>query len=130
LPDGVMRRSIVSTENAVFTPSAKAKLFAETQAAAVDMETSIVKDWARTKGIDFVSVRAISDTADEAIDPRVMNLVDAYGHPRPTHVGSYLLGSPLRVRKLIKLGRNSKRAARNLGEAVRQIIEQLPPDGD
>ena len=56
-----------------------------------------------------------------------MNLIDAYGRTRPTHVGSYILGNPLRLRNLMKLGRNSKRAVQNLGTAVRQIIELLPP---
>ena len=90
------------------------------------METSIVRAWAKSKGIDFVAIRAISDTALDAIDPRVMNLVDAYGRTRPTHVGAYILGNPLRIRQLMKLGTNSKRAAENLGRAVREVIELLP----
>jgi adenosylhomocysteine nucleosidase len=126
IPERIKRREVVTTDRAVTSIAAKAEVYAKTHAAAVDMETSIVRDWAKSKEIDFVAIRAISDTASDAIDPRVMTLVDAYGNPRPTHVGSYLLGNPLRLRQLMKLGTNSKRAAENLGKAVREVIGQLP----
>ena len=130
VPTTFARRDIATTSAPIMAPVAKARLFAQTQASAVDMETSIVRKWAINKGIDFMGIRAISDTADDAIEPRVMRLVDTYGRPRIVEIVLYLLGNPLRIRQLIKLGRNSKRAARNLGEAVRQIIERLPSDSD
>lgn len=129
IPAGLRQCEIATTDRPVTTTAAKADLFAKTGAAAVDMETAIVRDWAKSKGIDFVAIRSISDTAGDAIDPRVMNLIDAYGRTRPTHVGSYLLGNPLRLRNLLRLGRNSNLAARNLGIAVRKLIELLP-DGN
>jgi len=127
LPNNIQQRKIVTNDHAVTTIAAKADLYAKTQAAVVDMETGTARTWAKSKGIDFIAIRAISDTARDAIDPRVLKLVDPYGRPRLTHVGSYILGNLLRIGSLMKLGKNSELAARNLGKAVRGVIEGLPP---
>ena len=119
------RAAIHTTAAMVSTARAKAELFASTGAAAVDMETGIVEQWAREQGIAFVAVRAISDAARQEIDPRVLTLVDQWGRPRLAAVAGSLLRRPWLVPPLIRLGRDSALAAQKLGMAVREILREL-----
>ncbi len=70
---------ICSSDKIVSTPTEKAELFRQTGALAVDMESDRVRKWAGENGIPFIGIRAISDTADEALDPAVVGLVDEMG---------------------------------------------------
>lgn len=114
------RRALIHTaDRIVATPLEKASLYQRMQCLAVDMETALVR--ARF-GIPVVNVRAISDTADEVLDPRVVGLVDEVGRAKPIAIARMLLGRPTLVPYLNRLGKNSKLAARELGRATRAIV--------
>ncbi len=119
------RGRILTAERIVATSEEKAKLFAETGAAAVDMEQADVQKLAKRRGVGFIGVRAISDTADEAVNPKILSMVDEIGRPKPMAMAAALMSDPDLVKQVIRLGKNAKVACGRLGEAVRMIVENL-----
>jgi nucleoside phosphorylase len=119
--DVVVDRIYCSGE-AVTTPSEKASLFQETGARAVDMETGKLLDWAKSVNVRGVAIRAISDVADEAIDPAVMGTVDPFGRMRVGSVMGTLLRRPGLIPGLMRLQKQSKVALKNLGAFLAEYL--------
>jgi adenosylhomocysteine nucleosidase len=119
--DGVRRGTIHGAEQIIATPAEKAALHERIGALAVDMESGVVR---RLSG-RVINVRAISDSADEVLDERVIGLVDGVGRARPMKIGAALVKSPGLAPYLSRLGKNSKIACDALGGAVRRIVEAL-----
>ena len=63
----VIEGTICGSDRAVSTPREKAKLFAQTGAVAVDMESHGVGRAAREAGLSLLVVRAIADSASRTI---------------------------------------------------------------
>src|SRR5439155_10300683 len=99
----VVRGRIHTVDGPVLTPAEKAELFRKTGALAVDMESTAIRAAAQQAGVPFIAIRAISDAADEAIDPAVLNLVDPYGKARAWAVFSTLLRRPRLLAQLLRL---------------------------
>ncbi len=118
------RRGRIHTASEIIaSPVAKAQLFAETGALAVDMEQAIVRKFAERFNIPVIGLRAISDTADQMLDPAVVNLVDDLGRPRAMKIATTLLRRPGLVPYLNRLNANTKFALKNLAIAVRDVVE-------
>lgn len=124
-PAGSKRGAIHASPRIAADPAEKARLFAHTEARAVDMESAAVRAWAGRQGAAFGAIRAISDRADQALDPAVLTMVDAWGRPRPATIGRALLRHPRLIPQLVRLGVDSKRAARRLGQALREVVDAL-----
>jgi nucleoside phosphorylase len=122
---GLRHGTIHTSKHLISTAQEKAELFASTKAAAVDMETAIVQQWAQRQGIQFVSIRAISDSAAQEVNPEVLALVDLWGKPRAGAVGALLLRKRSAARDLFRLARDSKLASERLGSAVRDLVQHL-----
>ena len=116
---------IVSSDEPVTTPAAKASLFQSSGAVAVDMEGDIMATLVQSAGVPFVHLRAISDAADQAIDPRALSLVSDLGRPRPLRVARYLLRDPRRISTLKRLGADAQFAAKSLGLELARLMPQL-----
>jgi adenosylhomocysteine nucleosidase len=114
--------SIHTSGHIVSTPEEKAGLFARTGAVAVDMEHGIVREYARSLGVPFVAVRAISDAAGDVLDPLVLRLVNEWGRPRPAAVAGALLRRPTLLPQLIRLGANANQAAVSLTAALPGLV--------
>ena len=127
---GAVAGTFHTSAGLISTPAQKAELFLSTGARAVDMETAPVEQWATRQGIPFIAIRAISDGAADALDRRVLSLVDEWGRPRTGAVAGYLLSNPLRVRELARLAASSKLAAGRLGVAVRELVYYLAATSD
>jgi nucleoside phosphorylase len=122
---GARHGSFHTSDKIISTPQQKAELFQATGAAAVDMEGSLVANWLERIGSELITIRAISDSASQAVDPRVLALVDQWGRPRAAAVIRLLIRRPLLVTLLIRLSRDSRFAAARLGEAVRLLLREL-----
>ena len=127
---------IIAWPTIVSTPAEKETLFRETRALAVDMESAVARAAASELGVPFVSVRAISDAADESLDPAVLEMIDSFGRPRPLAIAATLLRHPSLIPRLKQLAANSRQAATNLTAAVAAIVQRIiavelaPCDGD
>ncbi|MGA2232903.1 MAG: hypothetical protein ABSH22_18540 [Tepidisphaeraceae bacterium] len=119
------RGKIHTVDTIVATPAEKAELFLRTRAAAVDIENAVVRAMAEKAGVAFLGIRAISDTANQSISPKVMGMVDEVGRPKILEVGQALLRKPGLIGELMRLGEQSKRAGAAMGKAVRIVVNEL-----
>ena len=114
--------AIHCSQQMVSTAARKAELFQQTRALAVDMESHAVREWA---GTSFISIRAISDTAHEDLNPAVLRFIDDLGNVRPLALSRELLQNPTLLRQLVKLRASAQHAGDRLGQAVRQLVNQI-----
>ncbi|HEX5243004.1 MAG TPA: hypothetical protein VFW23_07030, partial [Tepidisphaeraceae bacterium] len=70
-------------------------------------------------------IRAISDRADESLDRSIVNAIDEFGRVKPVRLAAGLLARPVRVKSLMRIGRDAKLAADRLGKAVAEIVEMI-----
>jgi adenosylhomocysteine nucleosidase len=121
------RTRIHTADRVVATVEQKAELFRTTGAAAVDMETGGIARVAKESGVRFVAIRAISDSALDAIDPAILGLVDAMGKPRLRNIAAVLLRRPRLIPELLRLRSASKLALRNLGKYLATYLQEHRP---
>jgi hypothetical protein len=117
--------TIYTSTKIVATVDEKAELFRRTGAKAVDMENEIVRKFAEGLGIRFFGIRAISDTADESVDPMVLGFIDEVGRLRPGAIAGGLIRKPAIISTLNRLRTNTDIAGRSLAVAVRALIEEF-----
>jgi adenosylhomocysteine nucleosidase len=111
-----------TSEHLITTSTEKSELFRQTGCLVVDMESAIVRRFAETSGLPLLTIRAISDSADDALPERLLGWVDEFGRPRLGRVSRDLAGHPLQIPALIRLGRRSHRAARQMAYAVQLAL--------
>ena len=119
------RGSIHSATRIVSSPAEKAELFSQTGALAVDMEQEAVRNFTTGLGIPVVGIRAISDTADQTLDPVIARFVDDWGFPKPGSIAMHLIRRPSLIPYLRRLNKNTKIALVELGKAVRAVVDEL-----
>jgi adenosylhomocysteine nucleosidase len=100
------------------TPAEKRKLFKQSGAAAVDMESAAVAEVASTTNLPLIAVRAIVDPFDMKM-PRVVQTIDAYGRVRPLPLLGRLARNPAELFLLIRLGRYFRAARTSLALVAR-----------
>jgi len=104
------------------TAAEKARLRAETGADAVEMESAAIQAVCRERGLPCLTVRVISDAADEDL-PLDFN---ALARPdKSLHAGKLALAiarAPGKIGALMALGRKTALAARQLATVLEQVI--------
>jgi hypothetical protein len=108
----------------VATPAEKVVVFRDTGALAVDMEQAVVRR-ALAQDTMVIGLRAISDTADLAVDPAVVRMVDSTGRPRPLAIAGALLRHPTLMGHLRQLQANSRLALSRLTPALDLLLDHL-----
>ena len=118
-----------TADHVIATAAEKAELFRRTGAAAVEMENAAVCAAVRRAGLPFLGLRAVSDTAAQAIDPAVLKICDDIGRPRLFATAALILSRPGIVSQLRLLQSQSALAAAALGRGVRVVVEALNKGG-
>jgi adenosylhomocysteine nucleosidase len=111
-------RSLATSNEVLATSDAKAGLRARTGAGAVDMESAAILRRAAAAGIPALVVRAVSDTADEAVPAALRRLVTPDGRVRPAKAVAALVASPAVLRDALRLRRGTRRALGAVGAAL------------
>jgi len=118
----IHRKILLTVDRVAATPQEKKKLREKYSAVAVDMETSALAEEAKARNLSFISVRAITDTADqELID--CSYLVEEDGEVSKLKAGWHVLTHPGDLKGMIELGQHAKIATANLTEFLRQYFE-------
>ncbi|MBA4285616.1 MAG: purine and other phosphorylase-like protein, family 1 [Xanthomonadaceae bacterium] len=91
----------------------------QSQAVAVDQESSAVGDVAKARGLPFLVVRAIVDDAEATLPDAVVDGVDAYGRPKAVSMIGGLLKAPWEIAKLPGLARSFNAAQAGLRAVAR-----------
>jgi nucleoside phosphorylase len=118
---GALDGVVSSSDEFLVDPDRVAALVAD-GVRALDMETSAVAAVCAQRGIPWSAVRVVSDLSSDHPDASVLGLANPDGSPNPRAAIPFLLRNPRRIPGLLKLGRDSMRAARAAAaEAHRQL---------
>ncbi len=110
----LLQGRIAAAESPVLTPEAKSKLRAATGAVAVDMESLAAGRFANARGAPFAILRAVSDSAQRALPPLVVNALDSDGGANMRAVIGELIRSPAQLPGLVAAAIDSAAAFRAL----------------
>ncbi len=127
-----MRRgTLLTVDQVAATPPEKKALREKYSAVAVDMETFGLAEEAQTHNLPFMSVRCITDTADqELID--CSHLVAEDGDVSKLKAGWHILTHPGDLKGMIDLGKNAQKATAALtdflGKRVLRKTDSLRND--
>lgn len=106
---------VAGVEAPLMTAEAKARLFRESGALAVDMESHLAGAFARQRGLPFAAVRVVSDPAGRALPPLAAKAVRPDGSVDLPLVLGELGREPRQLLGLIAAGLDSGAAFRTLG---------------
>jgi len=113
--------TLLTVDRVAATPQEKKKLREKYSAVAVDMETSALAEKAQARNLPFISVRCITDTADqELID--CSHLVEEDGGVSKLKAGWHVLTHPGDLKGMIDLGKHAKLATANLTEFLKKYL--------
>jgi adenosylhomocysteine nucleosidase len=121
VPALTRRGALLTVAEVAQTAVDKARLWMETGALAVDMESAPIVAWARTRGFRVAVVRAVSDTAEQAVPADVAGLVDAGGRVRAGSALRAALARPRAIADALALGRGADAALRAVAAALGAI---------
>lgn len=133
-PPTVITGTLVSGEQVIASAEKKRWLHQTFAAEAVDMETAAVAQVAALNGIGWLAVRAISDTADSALDVDITQLITYDETPdtlvekvqRTAKSLSQLAGNPRQAEALVRLRKGLKLAALHAALAAEAVVGGLP----
>lgn len=91
----------------------------------VEMETASVARVATEHGISFIGIRAISDPWNEELRFSINEFCDDNLRIRPFKVFITIMRRPYIIPQLIRLARNSRIAAKELGTAIERLLLEL-----
>ena len=109
LASGARRGTLTTSRDVVATPEAKAALYSQTGAVAVDMESALILAHAAHAGCPTLVVRAVSDVASESLPPELIDLVTEDGKLRTTRALALAVTRPRVLPRAMALRRATHR---------------------
>jgi adenosylhomocysteine nucleosidase len=111
----------------VVTAAEKRALATRTGAAAVEMESGVIREICRNRGIPSATVRVISDTVEEDLPLDFNALATAEMELSYLKLAWALLRSPGRIGGLLRLQRHTQSAARVLAQVLQELVRSRAP---
>lgn len=105
---------LVESSKVIRSEEGKKQLARRSGAVAVDMESAAIGQVASQAGIPFMVIRAIADTADEALPPCIVNMISDKKQIQTGHILSTLIGQPWQWPSMIRLGLHFRAATHTL----------------
>jgi adenosylhomocysteine nucleosidase len=123
---------LLAADAVVASATDKRRLWQESGAGAVDLESGAVAEVASAAGIPFAVMRAVCDTAERDLPTAAVKALDDHGRIAPLKMAGILARHPLQILALIALGRDAARARRSLvggAESLRRLAAGHPDLG-
>jgi adenosylhomocysteine nucleosidase len=117
--DVVKSPHILTVDHLVSDPAEKCRLSASHD--AVDMESAAVEAVCGENGVRFLAVRAVSDTADTALSPELVRVLSG-GNISVWKACAALVRKPALLGEFLRLGRDTKIAARKLADELQAVV--------
>jgi len=116
--------TLITVDRVVQTASEKTRLgfFGE----AVDMESAIIMSHCAEAVVPVVTIRAISDAADEDLPIDFDRCLTPQGAVKPLTLVNAIVRSPGNLPHLVRFGRQSNMAARKLAEFLDNYVASVP----
>jgi len=115
---------LVTTAEPAATPEDKRRLAERFEAQAVDMESFAVGVECERRRISWRCVRAVSDTADQSLDPALAALVDDAGRTRYGAAAAHALAGPWRIGAMVRVGIAGSRASKALSLEIERLVSE------
>ena len=93
---------------------------------AVDMESATVMSYFVSAAIPVLTIRAISDAADENLPLDFDRCLTPQGAIRPMSLVNAIVRRPGRLPDLVRFGRQSHQAAQRLGSFLDEFVAAMP----
>lgn len=93
--------------------------------AVCDMETYFLAKLAEGKGLPFFGIRSVSDCADVDVPQELLEVSDEAGFYNFLRALRIIFSRPRLLPSVIRLGKNSRIASKNLGCFIDSIMEVL-----
>jgi adenosylhomocysteine nucleosidase len=116
---------LVSSRTPLLTPADKTALGIETAAHAVDMESFALAEAAHARGLPFVAIRAVSDTAATVIPPAAARAMTPQGRLNVAPIVAALVTGRTRLSAFQELGRQTALAKAALVQALAAALARL-----
>lgn len=120
----VFHSTLFSSERICATPAEKRKLFEQSGADAVDMESAAIAELAQKTGCDFVVIRSIADEAVATLPAAVTRHTDMLGRPKPIRFTLSCLFQPSQIASILILARAYKKALDTLNSIAPDLKKQ------
>jgi len=119
------------TSSGVADRERKLRLAADYGAGLVDMEAAAVARLAAARAVPFCCVKGVSDGAEERL-PDFNGFFSADGSFQRARFTAHALARPWHWAALMRMGRNSREAARAVGESLLEALDRQgsPGGGD
>lgn len=114
--------TLLTVASVIETPEDKAQLWRETAALAVDMESSMIIEWAATMGVPAAVVRGVVDTAARGVPARVAETLDDEGRVRVGRAMRIVFAHPRTLSDMLTLRRGTGAALRSVATALRALV--------
>jgi nucleoside phosphorylase len=114
---------LLSSQDLVASADGKSRL--GRMAEAVDMESFTILEEARARRVPAIAIRAISDSARENMPLDFSAMLNAHGQVENSKLAFALARAPQKLPGLVRLGRNSRRAAAALAAFLDSYIQDL-----
>ncbi|NNM85933.1 MAG: hypothetical protein HKL96_09305 [Phycisphaerales bacterium] len=111
-----------TSKQVIARPEEKKELFQKTGCNVVDMESRRIRDYATRHNTPWLGVRAISDTAFDAMPKEFVRMLDDGGNISFLKLASSLATSPSLLKHMLRLRKTSHDAARQLANTIGAII--------
>ena len=121
--------ALLTVAAVVESAAQKARLWMETGALAVDMESAAVMAWARERGVPAAVVRAVSDDAESSIPTALAGAVGEDGRVRPLRAVTAALTRQTSVNALLGLRAGTEAALKSVAAALATLARGAYPQG-
>jgi uridine phosphorylase len=109
---------LLTVTDVVESAAQKARLWMESGAAAVDMESAVILAWAQERGVPAAVVRAVSDDAERGVPAALAAAVGDDGRVRPLRAVAAALTRQTSVNALLELRAGTEAALRSVAGAL------------
>jgi len=116
--------TLLTVVEVVETAAQKSRLWLETGARAVDMESAPILAWAAERGVPGAVVRAVSDSAARGIPAALAASVDEDGRVRPLRAVTAALARPAALSGLVELRAGTEAALKRVAAALATLARE------
>jgi adenosylhomocysteine nucleosidase len=117
--------ALLTVAEVVESAAQKARLWMETGALAVDMESAPMMAWAQARGVRAAVVRAVSDDAERGIPATLAAAVGEDGRVRPLRAVSAALARATALGDLLELRAGTAAALKTVAAALATLARDL-----
>jgi adenosylhomocysteine nucleosidase len=117
--------TLLSTDRVAEDAAAKARLWLQTGALAVDMESAAILAWAAARGVPGLVVRAVSDPAARGVPADLARVVHDDGRVRPMRAVTAMLARPGALADAVALRSATTAALKTVAAMLGTLVRSL-----